>query len=214
MREAAQQELARLGFEAFEALTEAETDADIEVASRAALPGAADWRFEFARPDDPAEVKQALQEYETLDAAGRLDRIRRLATQIDEPHLSELRRLVRFEKSQTLSKCAALAVMQQKPVRWPRIAALRSSAHRWQEPRPAAAWLRTYLDIDSKGTEPVAKFAELVKAEEQLLTDAADRTQPEIVIALLWVEADLLGEIGPRRRIGGGHGVHRRARAG
>jgi hypothetical protein len=35
VREAAQQELARLGFEAFEALTEAENDADIEVASRA-----------------------------------------------------------------------------------------------------------------------------------------------------------------------------------
>ena len=195
VREAAQQELARLGFEAFEALTEAETDADIEVASRARYLVRL-MRFEFARPDDPAEVKQALQEYESLDAAGRLDRIRRLAMQVDEPHLSALCRLVRFEKSRTLSTRAALAVMQQKPGA---LAADRRAeiirASLGKSPRPAAAWLRTYLDIDSKGAEAVAKFAELVKAEEQLLTDAADRTQPEIVIALLWVEADLLDKL-------------------
>ena len=192
VREAAQQELARLGFEAFEALTEAENDADIEVASRARYLVRL-MRFEFARPDDPPEVKQALQEYESLDAAGRLDRIRRLAMQVDEPHLSALCRLVRFEKSQTLSKRAALAVMQQKPGALPadrRAEIIRNSLGK--SPRPAATWLRAYLDVDGQAPDAVARFAEQVKAEEQLLTDAADRTQPDIVIALLWVEADLL----------------------
>jgi tetratricopeptide (TPR) repeat protein len=116
---------------------------------------------------------------------------------VDEPHLSALCRLVRFEKSQTLSKRAALAVMQQKPSALAgdrRAEIIRASLGK--SPRPAAAWLRAYLDIDGNGAEAVAKFAELVKAEEQLLTDAADRTQPEIVVALLWVEADLLDKLG------------------
>jgi tetratricopeptide (TPR) repeat protein len=195
VREAAQQELARLGFEAFEALTEAENDADIEVASRARYLVRL-MRFEFARPDDPPEVKQALQEYESLDAAGRLDRIRRLATQMDEPHLSALCRLVRFEKSQTLSKRAALAVMQQKPGALPadrRAEIIRKSLGK--SPRPAAAWLRTYLDVEAQTADALARFADQVTAEEQLLTDAADRTQPDIVISLLWVEADLLDRL-------------------
>ncbi|MGD9644381.1 MAG: hypothetical protein AB7U73_01630 [Pirellulales bacterium] len=196
VREAAQQELARLGFEAFEALTEAENDPDIEVASRARYLVRL-MRFEFTRPDDPPDVKQALQEYESLDAAGRLDRIRRLASQVDEARLGALCRLVRFEKSQTLSKRAALAVMQQKPGALPadrRAEVIRKALGK--SPRPAAAWLRAYLDVEAQTGDAVARFDELVKAEEQLLSDAADRTQPDLVVSLLWVEADLFERLG------------------
>lgn len=197
VREAAQAELIKFGPEAFDALTVAENDDDIEIAARARyLLGVVLTEFDWVHDDDPPEVKQALAGYENLDAANRLTRIRKLAERRTPSQLAALCRLVRFEKSPILSKQAALAIMKPRegePDQESRAAILAGVG---DSPRPAAVWLRTYVAGVDKPDDAAARWDEIVAAEERLQEQSSEQSRPEIVNALLRLEVDLLERMG------------------
>ena len=122
VRERAQQELAKIGFKAFDALSAAEEHDDIEVAARAKFL-VRQMRIEWTVDSDPPEVKRLLQNYGLKDDAARLATVEQLAALEDDKGLAVLCRLVRFEKSALLAKVAALAALEgkvQKEVDWQR----------------------------------------------------------------------------------------------
>ena len=71
IRERAQQRLAKIGFEAFDALEAAENHDDIEVASRAKYL-VSHMQIEWTVDSDPPEVKRLLQNYGLKDEAAHL----------------------------------------------------------------------------------------------------------------------------------------------
>ena len=114
IRQRAQDELARVGFEAFDALNAATTDADLEIASRAKYLLRL-MRVEWTLPSDSAEVKKCLRDYEYQRRGPHgKGRCRRWPACPDGEGVAALCRLVRFEKSPLLSKTAALALLSHR----------------------------------------------------------------------------------------------------
>ncbi|MBX7165774.1 MAG: hypothetical protein K1X74_05445 [Pirellulales bacterium] len=112
VREKAQEELAAIGLEAFDALTLAEGSEDIEIAARVRYL-LRRMQVELTLADDPAEVKNLLDGFETADENNREERLKKLATMANDVGLPALCRLTRFLKSDAWSKRAALAIMSQ-----------------------------------------------------------------------------------------------------
>ncbi len=185
VRERAQAELAKIGFEAFDALEAAEDNDDIEIASRAKYI-VSQMQIEWTIASDPPEVKRLLQGYGMKDEAGHLGVVGQLIDLPDDKGLPVLCRLVRFDKSLLLSKLAALAIIEQKKItlrRWvSREEAIRDNLGR--SPRQAAAWLRAYLDSRRDSVGAVVAWGTLAEAEQRQLGHQPPQTQPQIVCAL------------------------------
>jgi tetratricopeptide (TPR) repeat protein len=197
-RERAQQELADIGFEAFDALTAAEENDDVEVSLRAQYLVRM-MRLASVVDSDPPEIKALLGDYETRGEAERIELIKQVAALGDDQGLPVLCRLVRFERSAVLSKEAAAAVLLQK---WPadNAAALRraETIRRGigQSARPAAAWLKTYLAGRSDPADAIDDWQKLVAAEERRAVEAPHQTRPEIIAALWREQSMLLRKVG------------------
>ncbi|HEX3725604.1 MAG TPA: hypothetical protein VHV08_05150, partial [Pirellulales bacterium] len=114
VRQRAQRELVKLGYEAFDALVEAENSDDPEVAMQASYLVRL-VRVEWAREGDPKPIQQILRDYEAQSDDRRLSRIKQLADLPGGQGLEWLARLVRFETSPILSKQASLAIVGQDP---------------------------------------------------------------------------------------------------
>lgn len=185
VRERAQQELAKIGFEAFDTLEAAEDNDDIEVASRAKYL-VSQMQIEWTAPSDPPEVKRLLQNYGLKDEAAHLVTVSQLVNLTDDRGLPVLCRLVRFDKSLVLSKLAALSIIEQKRItekRWPgREQAIRDNLGR--SPRPGAEWLRAYLTAHKDPAAAVDSWGRLAEAEQRALSQPPQQTQPVIVCAL------------------------------
>ena len=96
VRERAEAELAEIGFEAFDALSEAAASEDAEVAARARYLLRL-MHVEWTDRKDPPEVKKLLQDYESQDADARQSRMHRLANLPGRSGIPALCRLVRYE---------------------------------------------------------------------------------------------------------------------
>lgn len=140
VRERAQQELAAMGFEAFDALSVAEHHEDIEVASRARYLLRL-LEVQWINEQDPPEVSKLLAEYDQLDVPARLTKMRELANLPDDQGLEALCRLARFQRNEILSKWAALLVIEQHSGReaWKRFLS-------GQPADETAAWALSLLD--------------------------------------------------------------------
>src|SRR5688572_26596719 len=86
-RERAQRELARLGLDAFEALTAAKDASDVEIASQARYL-VRQIRFEWVRPSDPPELSDILKAYEGQTADDREMKINQIAALAERPNLA------------------------------------------------------------------------------------------------------------------------------
>jgi Flp pilus assembly protein TadD len=196
VRERAQAELGGLGFEAFDALEEAQNSEDIEIAARARYL-MRKMHFDWASDGDPPEVRQLLKDYEKQTDAERVKRMEELVKLADDAGLAGLCRLVRFEQSPVRSKTAALKLIERpipENIDWPRreqivLDALRNS------PRPGAQWLRTYLAARSDPAAAVDQWAQLARAEEEALTQFPDQTTGALVLALLRQQVDLFEKL-------------------
>lgn len=197
LREKAQAELAEVGAAAFDVLSEeAEKTRDVETAERVAYL-LRTVRITWVDEGDPNEVRSLLQNYEGMDDEVRQRTIEALAALPDPIALTALCRIVRFEKSQVLSKWAATRILEQKTndeTDWKRRDALLRAALDGS-PRPAAAWVRSYLLTQ---TDPQAGVAELQKqtdAEEAVLRQYPQRSKPEIVMSLLRRQSELFKKL-------------------
>lgn len=195
-RERAQEELARLGVEAFDALADATNDEDMEVADRAKYL-IRQVRVPWAVEGDPAEVKQILQDYATANEAERLAAIKALAAIKQGGGLAALARLVRFESSQALSKQAAAAILQQPVAEsdWPaREAALEAGLG--SSPRVGATWLRTLLKTRRDPAAAAAAWGALAAEETRVLNQFPRQSHANLVIGLFQREVLALVQLG------------------
>jgi Flp pilus assembly protein TadD len=193
VRERAQQELAQIGIEAFDALSEAENQTDLEIADRARYL-IRSMNLEWTTDSETPEVKRKLENYGSKDEKQRATVIDELGAMPDGQAIGVLARLVRFERSALLSKRAALAIIEYKPAderHWAaRAAAIREGIG--HSPRPAARWLLTYLaGREGKGNPPGA-WAELATEETRTLHEHPDQSRPNLVIGLWRQEVDNL----------------------
>ncbi|MEN6457311.1 MAG: hypothetical protein ABFC63_00055 [Thermoguttaceae bacterium] len=196
VRQRAQDELARLGFDAFEALSAATTDPDPEIASRAKYLLRLT-RMEWTTENDPPEVKRCLRDYESLDVRVRQVRMLSLAAMPGGKGTAALCRLVRFEKSSLLSKAAAIALLTQDRDQTPdagQVETIRKTLRDCK--RTAATWLLCWARLGSEPEAAMAQWATLVDAEANVLARHRDESGPEIVSGLTRFQIALLKKMG------------------
>lgn len=195
-REEAQARLADFGFAAFDSLLLAEQDDDIEIAARARYLVRL-MQVQWVQESDSAAVKHILEKYDMLEESDRLEQIRKLASLPNDEGLSALCRLVRFEKSEILSKCAAVELIGHAPPKGgdleKRRALIVDTLAR--SPRPAAAWLRTYARAHEDPAEHVVQWSKVVEAEQLVLEQFPEQSRPEILLALLREQIERLDDL-------------------
>jgi len=200
VREQAQSELAKLGFAAYEALQEATTHEDLEIASRATYLLRL-IRVQWTQEGDPPEVKKRLEDYEFQTADERLDRIRELSRLPGGQGLAALCRLVRFEGSELLSKYAAIEILDRRP-------AGRAARQRWAKTlrqnlprgsRAAPRWLLAYLQLHDEPQTALAAWNKLVEAEQALLGRTPAETSSGILASLLYHLAEAQADQGQKQ---------------
>ncbi len=196
VREQAQSELAKLSFEAFDALSAATTHEDLEIAARARyLLGL--MRVEWVNNSDPPEVKNLLKDYEVQNTATKLARMRSLAKLPDAAGIPALCRLVRFEKSPVLSKSAAIKLIEMQPQAQPPTKELAETVRKHLEGsrRTAAVWLLSWLRFGQDPKTAIADWTKLVEAEYLLLGRASSQTSAQIVAGLVRIQIEWLKKL-------------------
>ena len=201
VRDRAQRDLAKMGLDAFEALAAAKNHDDVEIATQARYL-VRQIRFDWVRESDPADVRDILKDYEGQPAAARSDKIKQLANLSDRPAISLvcvewLCRLARFEESELLSKEAALRAMHQsvptdKQASADHFAMISKTVESGR--RPAALWLKAYVQEQTDLDAAVAQWEKLIAAEEKLL-DKPSETSPQLISTLLRREVGLLDKL-------------------
>jgi Flp pilus assembly protein TadD len=196
VRERAQGELEKIGVEAFDALQGATEHEDIEIAARAQYLVRV-IRQDWSREGDPPAVSELLKDYDKLEESGRRQRIGALAARPNSEGLSALCRIARFDKSPSVAKYAALAVITEKlpaDVDWSkRSKTILDSLGRSKA--PAAAWLRLEAQSHSDPRRAVDAWAKIVAGEEANLSRSQQGLNHEIVVALLRRQAKLFEQL-------------------
>ena len=196
-RQQAQDELAKMGFEALEALDAATTNDDLEIASRVKYLLRL-MRVEWISASDPESVKACLRNYENLDGQSREIQMRRLASLPSFMGVTALCRLVRFEKSSLLSKTAASILLlrgnEARPPSPAAVATVRKSLEGCN--RPGAVWLRAWAELAGDSQAAMLQWAKLVAAETTLLQQTPDESSPEIVERLIRFQVAWLRKLG------------------
>jgi tetratricopeptide (TPR) repeat protein len=197
LRQQAQEELSRLGPEAFDALSEAQNNDDIEIASRAKYL-VQRIRVQWTRDTDSPQIKRFLSNYESKNDIDRLAVLGQLSKLPGDMGLEPLCRLVRFEKSPLVSKQGALLLLGKAKADAPdsdQSAAARTKTVETalgSSTRPAARWLRVDLQLarDPEGALP--KWNKLVEDELATLENSAGDTNNAIVLALQRRQVEVL----------------------
>jgi tetratricopeptide (TPR) repeat protein len=197
VRQKAQEELATLGFEAFEALNAATTADDLEIATRAKYLLKL-MRVEWTTAADPPEVKRLLKGYEMLDPDNRQARIRELATVPDGKATAALCRLARYEKSDVLSKWAALEIIQStangEPPGAQRANLVRKNIDRGS--RPAVLWINAWLRMARDPQGALDDFNRMIDDEMRVLKRTPEQTSSDLIAALMRYDIGQLKRLG------------------
>jgi tetratricopeptide (TPR) repeat protein len=185
VRQRAQNELARLSFDAFDALTAATTSDDLEIASRAKYLLRL-MRVEWTAKNDPAAVKALLKDYERLPEDSRQERMRALADMPDGKGLMALCRLIRFEKSDVVSKIGMTELLKSRlgrePPKGPKAEAIRKLFEKsW---RTSGIWMLAWLRL-ADDPRSISRWSEPIQAEVSLLQRLPGETNREIVVTLI-----------------------------
>jgi len=203
VRERAQQDLVKIGFEAFDALSDAENHDDIEIAARAKFL-VRQMEIKWTVESDSAEVKRLLQNYALQDDAAHLATIEQLSELDDDKGLAVLCRLARFEKSVVLSKLAALAAIEGtkgkpagKEIDWNRRQQVIDTSL-GASSRPAAQWLRTFARAHSDRSGAADEWAKHAEAEEKAAQQAPAPMQQTFASALWRQRVTLLKQLDRR----------------
>jgi tetratricopeptide (TPR) repeat protein/uncharacterized membrane protein len=196
VRQHAQEELAQLGVDAFDALSAATEDEDPEIAARAKyllhIP------VEWTVKSDPPVVKRYLGTYGKRDAAERESVVRRLAVLPDDEGVDAVCRLVRFDRSPLLSKIAATALLPRDQAATAAQPATLNGIRRrlCGCPRPGAVWLGVLARFGSDPAAAVAEWSKLTESEYELWRQEPGKTSTEIVGCLLRFQVAWLNRLG------------------
>ena len=192
-REKAQDELARIGLPAFDALHDAQDHEDIEIALRAryllrVMP------ISWSRESDPPEVRNPLRAYGDQPELERRSRMDQLAGLEDGRGVPALCRLARFETSNVLAKRAALLVMNYAEPEQPDARAQLAktiTATVSTSRRPVAQWLRVFAQTLDNPAVTIDAWQRIAAAELELLAQFPEKTNSEIARDLLCWQVDL-----------------------
>ncbi|MGA2620069.1 MAG: hypothetical protein ABSF26_20830 [Thermoguttaceae bacterium] len=196
VRQRAEAELAGLGFEAFEALTEAASNDDLEIALRARRLLKL-IKVQWADPNDPPAVQRLLHDYQSQDSRTRQTQMSQLALLPNGAGMPALCRLVRYERSPLLAKQAALKLLGLVKAGAPPGKELAAQIRKGlaDSPRTPARWPLIWLRFDEDARAALEQWTAAVEAEEGLLRTAPGQTNPEIVAALLRLEVARLKQL-------------------
>ena len=186
-RDRAQEQLAKIGQEAFDALTVAANDSDLEIASRA--------RYLLRKIDVPAvrdgdsdRVRTILADYRSVSSGERLRKVQLLLLLPQGEGYAAACRLCHIEKSPLLARFAALEVIN----RWPVHAEGRRRMKQAIDGelrlsgQPSAEWLRCYRQLDDDPAGRLDAWRRLTDAEAALLAQFPARSDPRLVASLLF----------------------------
>jgi tetratricopeptide (TPR) repeat protein len=194
VRQQAQEELVRLGADAFDALVAAEHDDDIEIASRARYLVHL-IRIDWVRESDSAQVKELLKDYDSAAEDDRRLKMEQLSeSTIGEAGLEPLCRLIRFERSPLLSKEGAIMILAEpepEQTAWPRRARIITAALKGSS-RPASKWLLAYAQFHSDPEAALAEWDKLVADELTISEPLAAQDETRIQMFLLRKQAEML----------------------
>ena len=193
-REKAQDELARIGLPAFDALHDAQDHEDIEIALRAryllrVMP------ISWSRDTDPLEVRNPLRAYGDQPELERRSRMDQLAGLEEGRGVPALCRLARFETSNLLAKRAALLVMNYAEPEPPEARAQLAkmiTATVGLSRRPVAQWLRVFAQTLEHPSATIEPWQRLVARELELLAQFPEKTSSDTVRELLQWQVDFL----------------------
>jgi tetratricopeptide (TPR) repeat protein len=206
VRRRAEDALIRYGVAAFDQLSSARGDLDVEIAARATyLTQLID--IPWVQPGDPDDIRAILRDYGHLPREERAKRIRGLAALRLETALGPLCRIARYESVPLLSRAAALAVLdpyggavESAGVAGRDMAWLSDVVDRniGRSQRPAAHWLRALIESRRDPQAGLARWLALSREESQLLAEHPEQTQIHCVLALMDRQSQLLCELGRR----------------
>jgi len=171
-RQRAQEELLKIGFPAIDALTEACDHDDLEIAERARYLLKV-IKVDLIHEGDPTTVRRHLENYETADPDGRVVIMGMLAKEPRDQGVEALCRLVCFEKSQALSRQAAIVVLsltEPEPSAWIKRAKIITETIAGSR-RPGAMWLKTYAQSATDPAAALPAWEKWITAEQENLTN-------------------------------------------
>jgi len=196
VRRRAEEELIRLGPEAFDPLRAAEDDSDLEVAERARYI-VARMRVDWVRPDDPAEVRRIMARYGDLSEGEREKRISRLNELKNGEGLPAICRIIRMERSPEMARRAALAVLNRESAEAEPASIADACRHELGlSERPPVAWIKLWLREQTDRRATLADWNAALEAEAALLKEESPETNLEIVHALMERRLEMCHELG------------------
>ena len=201
VRERAQADLAAAGLTAFDVLNDAvDNRRDVETLDRIRYLLRL-IKVEWVSKNDTPDVVQLLTGYATSEEETRAAKIRQFGRLYEPAAAAALCRIVRYDANARLSKLAAVTVISQKLPEGDdgarRAEAIKEGVA--ESPRPAAGWLRTYLESRGDADGAVKKFAVEIEAENQVFRQYPQRSSPEILMSLWRRQAEWLKGLDRRR---------------
>ncbi len=195
VRQRAESDLGKIGFDAVEALTAATEHDDMEIAARANRLLFV-IRSNWAVPGEPARVSRLLANYESQEDNSREVRIVRLIELPENQGIPAVCRIIRYERSLLVAKTAALRLLEALAGE----AAKADLAAPIQKglgtcPRAPAQWVLAWLSA-RQDPQSLAKFwTQLAAEEEGLLFRQPRDTSLAIVEGLLRLQIAALRKI-------------------
>lgn len=195
VRRRAEEELIRLGPDAFDELKLAVDHPDLEVSERVRYI-LERLRVEWVRAEDSPEVRRLLTRYADLSDAEKLERIARLGALPNGGGDAALCRVARLDLSPLMARRAALALIQPRvptDAKTPNPEAC--LAELGVGTRPPVEWIRLHLD-DAKSPEATAAaWDQFAAAEQALIDEESAETNFDILQSLLEHELHVCHEL-------------------
>jgi tetratricopeptide (TPR) repeat protein len=192
VRSRARYELTQLGLLAMDAIREAESSTDTEIAF-AARYLMSTLEIRWAEETDPGEVREVLSDYNDLNSDERRNRMDRLANLAEPMAKVALARLARFEQSEWLSRWAAILAMRvtsdSEPLAPKYLERIRETLGSSQ--RVGVQWLRQYcLDVERQQFDADAWRTLLDNERRPVETNAVgEQYDPALLVELYRVSA-------------------------
>ena len=195
VRRRAEEELIRLGPDAFDELKLAVDHSDLEVSERVRYI-LERLRVEWVRAEDSPEVRRLLTRYADLSDSEKLERIVRLGALPDGGGDAALCRIARLDLSPLMARRAALALIQ------PRVPTDSKSpnpeaclAELGIGTRAPVEWIRLHLDDAKSPEETAAAWDQFAEAEQALVDEESAETNFDVLQSLLEHELHVCNEL-------------------
>jgi tetratricopeptide (TPR) repeat protein len=195
VRQQAESDLQKFGFEALDALTAATEHDDLEIATRAnRLLHVI--RSDWTTAGEPPQVSRLLSDYDALEIGSREGRISSLIDLADNQGMAAVCRVIRYERSLPLAKTAALQLMESREKdegKSDLAAGLKKGLGACR--REPAQWVLGWLQARRDRNSLAGFWTRLAGEEEELLFRRPRDTSAAIVASLLRFQIAALRKI-------------------